>query len=139
MAQYTYDVALSRDIDFMRFHVGDTQGCNFPTSGTGPPLALLPDETYGAVLAAASSKWEATAEVADALIGRYANEVTQFTASGQIGVTWADRIRAWQDVSTKMRALAPLDPNRYTVRTQSVIYNADPYRYLPDEKRPLPQ
>ena len=96
----TYDPALLTDIDRMREVLGDTDVQN--------PLAE--DETYQAKLILASGSWKlAAASMARSFASRAINDITSFSAGGDISVSWADRASAWLKLATSLEAEAARD------------------------------
>jgi hypothetical protein len=133
---YTYNPALPSDRDWIRYTLGDTEFVH-GASGTD---GLVPDETYDTVLTMTGDKYAATVAIANGLITRFGQQPTQFSAGqGQMQVQFADRVPAWEDARDAALKYAPITAAMTTAHTQSVIYSADPYAYLPDSKRTLPK
>lgn len=99
----TYDPALGTDLDVVRYKTGDTDVSVDPASGAGN--WLNPDATISAILAMYPDDWRlACADVAEGLASRFAQEPDSFTATGDMSVSWRDRVKQWQWLAQQLRA-----------------------------------
>lgn len=97
----TYDPNLSTDADLMRFKVGDSV-VGLDASGT--EQALRPDAEYLALLALHGDWRLAAADMAESLASQYAQEPDSFSASGDMSVSWKERVKQWQWLAQTLRS-----------------------------------
>jgi hypothetical protein len=93
----TYDPTLLSALDRLRFLLGDTDTA----------AALLPDETYTAMLASkGADETLAAIALADALIARFAQLATRKSVDGAGGagsVEYGNRLAAWRELAARLR------------------------------------
>jgi hypothetical protein len=97
----TYDPSLSTEKDIVRFKVGDI---DVTTNADGRTNALRPDVEYLAVLDLHGDWRLATADMAESLASQYAQEPDSFTATGDMSVSWKERVKQWQWLASQMRS-----------------------------------
>lgn len=91
----TYDAALTTARDRMRFLLGDTD--------TSAPL--LDDTTYDTLLSTVGET-EGTAQAAEALASRYAQEPDQIGLGGDLQAQWRERVKTWLALAARLRGTA---------------------------------
>lgn len=93
----TFDPTLPTARDRIRLLIGDH------TFGGDPTAALRQDETIDSALLLTGDYRLATAELADGLAAEYGQEPDSFTATGDMAISWRDRVKAWENLSARMR------------------------------------
>lgn len=94
----TYDNTLPTALDRMRFSVGDI---NF--TDTEPAGALRQDEEYDAILLLQGDWRLAAADMADSLAAQFAQSPDSFTATGDMSVSWKERVSTWLATARRLR------------------------------------
>lgn len=103
----SYDPALSRTIDRLRFAVVDTDG-PAPTvvSPTAEQLAaeMLPDATYLGLLAYhANNEAATTLALAEHLMLKFSSLPDSVVNGGKYSAIWGSRFAAWRDIIARLR------------------------------------
>lgn len=93
----TFDPTLPTARDRIRLLIGDH------TFGADPTAALRSDESINSVLTMTGDYRLAVAELADGLATEYGQEPDSFTATGDMSISWRDRVSAWEELSARMR------------------------------------
>ena len=95
----TFDPSLASKIDEARLWLGD-----YHTNAVAGPVAnaLLQDATIGAKIAAYPFN-EAVAQLASALISKYANAPDSYEEGGSLKLEWHSRLAAWKEIVAEAR------------------------------------
>lgn len=105
----TYHDNLDRTLDKVRAALGDvTVGLN----DADPPVeqALRSDEYYLAQIAIYSTDWRyAAADAAESLAAEYGQSPDSYSESGELSVSWRERVKTWLELATRLRAQAARD------------------------------
>lgn len=100
MDDATFNPALPTDLDRMRDILGDVDLDN--------PMA--PDVTYSARLQAASGNWKlAAAAMARSFASRAINNISSFSATGDMSISWNNRARDWLLLAEQLEAEVSAD------------------------------
>lgn len=95
----TYNNTLLTPRDRIRHAIGDMQFTALDTTG-----ALRQDEEYDAVMGLYLDWRIAAAVMAESLASEYAQAPDSFSASGDMSVSWKDRISTWLQTARQMRS-----------------------------------
>ena len=95
----TFDPALSSKRDEVRLWLGD-----YHTNAAAGPVAdaYLQDATIDAKLAAYPFN-EATAQLANALISKYANKPDEYEEGNSLKLQWHNRLASWKETVSEAR------------------------------------
>lgn len=92
----TFDAALSTTRDRLRFRLADTDIAN----------ALIADETYDGLLTYYASESDpdlyALRALAQSLIARFGQQVTQAQLGDGVGFTWGERVTIWREIVSEV-------------------------------------
>lgn len=95
----TFDPQLTKVRDRLRFLIGDTDLA----------APLLDDVTYDAALALYPDWRSAGADLAAGLASRYAQEPDSIAISGEITLSWRNRVQRWTQLAATWTALVAAD------------------------------
>lgn len=126
---FTFDINLSRDLDRVRWLVGDTDGQEYD----------LTDETVNALLTMYGSVNGAAIAAVDGILTRLAKDVTR-NVNGIGNITASDKYRHYTEIRTRLRAtvgiLAIPEVPALSVATKEA-YDADTSQVQPFFTRKL--
>jgi hypothetical protein len=100
----TFDPALLTPRDRLRFDLGDTDVSAVKPAGADVLALPVDDSVYAGVLARrGNDERQATIDLADALIAKYAQMETKASVDGVESAEWGNRLAAWRALSTRLR------------------------------------
>ena len=101
----TFNPALLTARDRMRFDLGDTNVAVEKDDDADPLSLPVDDAVYAGVLARrGNDERQATLDLADSLIARYAQLETKATVDGVVTAEWGNRLAAWRALADRLRA-----------------------------------
>jgi hypothetical protein len=101
----TFSPSMQTAKDRMRFKLGDTN-VNVEKAATADAMALpVDDDVYLGLLAYhGEDERQATIELAEALVSKYAQQETEAAVEGQESAKWGNLLAGWRGVATRLRA-----------------------------------
>jgi hypothetical protein len=100
----TFNPAQTSARDRMRFDLGDTNVGVVKAAGADPLALPVDDAVYDGVLARrGGNERQATIDLAEALIAKYAQLETKALVEGVVSAEWANRLVGWRALTTRLR------------------------------------